>query len=470
MTGDREEKRKESKKNNESSILSHKLYKKKLTPPLLQIPNLKNSSWIHERLPEMLWAVLVIGNMKRDKALDFFRYVGKYVSQNNEFFDVTLSSIGKLPDDKIKLFIQHMLNYSGEIKNILRPLCLYHEIPALEIWTEYSKEPVPKEDFEKISNGIVKTFDHQSQAATDCRWVKLLCYILGGKMKLPNEEKVKEILEYPNYGEMTKVIPTIRASEIILKSDDLRWAEYFWKHSYDSTSCVPEEIFNKKIKSRQEKLSKEIENQRKHYADETKRVRNGLISHFFESCKDTNVDTRRETSFGLALYGLTIFTELIFYSISSAISGRLTLRSLTEIYINFEYLLKKEQEEPKIWDDFHGYGTGQSKLIYLKLKEIKKPITCVELDELSIIANEDKWIEFIPIDLGQWANLDLRKMSEFASVKDIYDMYYNYTSGFVHGTRGSLRESVYQRCLNPLHRFHRIPIFDLPLMPSVSTI
>jgi hypothetical protein len=98
-----------------------------------------------------------------------------------------------------------------------------------------------------------------------------------------------------------------------------------------------------------------------------------------------------------------------------------------------------------------------------------KQSKCVEIDELNIIVNEDRWVEFIPINLGQWENSDLRKMSEYADVKEIYDLYYNYTSGFVHGTRGALRESVYQKCLNPLHRFHRIPLFDLPLMPSVTS-
>jgi hypothetical protein len=58
-------------------------------------------------------------------------------------------------------------------------------------------------------------------------------------------------------------------------------------------------------------------------------------------------------------------------------------------------------------------------------------------------------------------------MAEYADVKEVYDLYYNYTSGFVHGTRGALRESVYQQCLNSLHRFHRIPSFSHPLMMSV---
>lgn len=453
----------------ETRLSGHKRHKKELIPPFLQIPSLSPSSWIHDRLPEMLWAGLIIGNMERAKALDFFRYVAKYVGDHQEFADITLSGISKVDKDKQEEFIKHILDYSKEVHILLRPLSIYPNIPSSDLWKKHLEKPVLAEDWKKISEGVKKTYDHQSQEATDCRWIKLLCLMIGGKMKFPKEmkETVEEIFNYPNKGDMKKVRPTIRASEIGLNKGDVEWPIHFWKHNYDSTDCVPEEAFSKKIKSRQKKLSKEIEDSRKHYIDESKKVRDELIKKFFDSCKTTKVNTRRETTFGLVLYSLSFFTEIIFYSSSSSITGRVALRTLIEIYINLEYLLKKEKEEPKIWDDFHNYGTGQTKLIYLKFKELGKKSHCVEPDELNLVVNEDKWAEFVPINLGQWGNSDLRKMSDYAGVKEIYDLYYNYTSGFVHGTRGALRESIYQMCLNPLHRFHRIPIFDLPLMPSV---
>ena len=453
----------------ESAISSHKRHKKELIPPFLQIPNLELTAWVHDRLPEMLWALLVVGNLERDKALEFFRYIGQYVFENQECFDVTLTGIGKLPPEKAKYFIKHMLSWSEDISVILRPLRLYPEIPASDIWNELLEEPVLEEDWIKVSESVVKTYVHQSQESTDCRWIKVLCLMLGGKLNFPisMKENVIEIFEYPNYGDMKMVRPTIRATEGALNNNDSTWSKFFWMHNYISTDCFPEDIYNKKIAVKRENLQNEIENTRKGFVSEIKQARNDLITHFFESVDETRVNPRHETSFGLALYGLTFFSEMIFYNVSSAITGRVVLRSLIEIYITFKYLLKKEQEEPRIWDDFHSYGTGQSKLIYLKLKEISAQSKCIELDELNIIVNEDKWIDFIPINLGHWGNTDLRRMSEYADVKEIYDLYYNYTSGFVHGTRGALRESIYQMCLNPLHKFHRIPISDFTAMPSV---
>jgi len=56
-----------------SGIAAHKRQKKALVPPFMAIPGLKFSSWINDRLPEMLWCALLISHLGRDRALDVFR-------------------------------------------------------------------------------------------------------------------------------------------------------------------------------------------------------------------------------------------------------------------------------------------------------------------------------------------------------------------------------------------------------------
>lgn len=48
-------------------------------------------------------------------------------------------------------------------------------------------------------------------------------------------------------------------------------------------------------------------------------------------------------------------------------------------------------------------------------------------------------------------------MSERSGLKDIYDIHYSWTSGYVHSTWGPIRESCFETCGNPLHRLHRFP-------------
>ena len=58
--------------------------------------------------------------------------------------------------------------------------------------------------------------------------------------------------------------------------------------------------------------------------------------------------------------------------------------------------------------------------------------------------------------MGAWDNKNLRKMSQEADAKDIYDKYYDWPSGYVHSNWAAVRDSTFELCLNPLHRFHRI--------------
>jgi hypothetical protein len=198
-----------------------------------------------------------------------------------------------------------------------------------------------------------------------------------------------------------------------------------------------------------------------------KEVRDELITHLLNTSKSSSLDSRHEGIFGLALYGMTIFLETIFYRTASSVTGRLSLRILLETLITLEYGLKKEKTDPTVWTAYRTYGAGQLKLMHLKLGESSEEIFCIDRKELEYNANEDKWIEFVSINLGHWDGADLRKMSEEVGLKVLYDSYHDYASGFGHASWGAVRESVYQRCMNPLHRFHRLPTFDLPLMPSI---
>jgi hypothetical protein len=140
------------------------------------------------------------------------------------------------------------------------------------------------------------------------------------------------------------------------------------------------------------------------------------------------------------------------------VQGRLAIRTLVECFIVLAYLLKRE--EVGLWKKYRTYGTGQAKLNFLKMIDFESDElpTHISLDELERLANEDMWQELVDIELGHWAGSDLRKMSEDAGVKTVYDKYYGWPSGYVHGQWGAVRDTVFGQCLNPLHRFHRVPM------------
>jgi hypothetical protein len=125
------------------------------------------------------------------------------------------------------------------------------------------------------------------------------------------------------------------------------------------------------------------------------------------------------------------------------------------------------KDDPALWLQYRRYGAGQGKLAFLKnIREEEAP-EFVDLKLLEGLADEDMWLEFQDIQIGHWANLNLRTMSEQAGVKDVYDKFYDWSSGYAHGHWLSVRDTVFINCVNPLHRFHRIPGPPVRVMPSV---
>jgi uncharacterized protein DUF5677 len=187
-----------------------------------------------------------------------------------------------------------------------------------------------------------------------------------------------------------------------------------------------------------------------------KDIRVALEQHCYKTAVTTAVDVRHDTSFGFAFYALSILDELLSIGNSQAIVRRIALRSIVETYITFAYLVT--QDKDKLWSSYRTYGSGQAKLAFLKLEEISGDLhTFVQKEILESLANEDSFQEHLSINLGYWDNMNLRKMAENAGCKDIYDQYYAWISSYMHGQWGSVRDSVFTTCLNPLHRLHRIP-------------
>ena len=445
----------------ESSLAEHRQYKKKLEPPFTQI-DFTPSSWINDRPPDMLWAVLAIEYWPRNKALSFFRHVGKFVHDNPDCHDVTFTGINKYIEEKRQKIIRHITSWSTDTKEMLRPTMLFDNMPAISDWKMYLEDYIPEKDWERLSNAILKTLWHQSEEATDCRWIKILCEMLGGKLHF--NESMKEtalgILEYPNYGDLSHIKPTIRALEITpsikITKDDLKWPMDFWKACHKNTLCSPE-----KSKIGEIFIKEDRKNERNYYLEETRRIRMAIIEHFFNMSTTTAIDARYDACFGFSLYAFTLFTEIVFYNIDYAIAGRMILRALVECLITFKYLFDKDNED--LWKSYRAYGSGQAKLIYLKLQELKDMPDSIDIEVMEKIANEDMWLEFVSINLGHWDNIDLRKMSEEVGLKEIYDRFYSWTSGYIHASWTALRESVYGRCFNPLHRFHKLPTSEFPM-------
>lgn len=449
---------------NISRLGQHQQHRSKLTPPLLQIPQMTTSSWSDDHMPEMLWAALLTSVLKRSDYLDCFRRIAivcrewflraeseeqKPDPEADLNFMVILdhTKLSELSDDQFQRFIEiplsHPLGYAA-----LRPLLLIESLPGRERWIHVLAVQPTNDDWQTLAHAIAGVFDHQSERSTDIRWFKLIVPIISRRMFFPESmaEQLEELRLFPDKGDMRSVRPLIRSAEMSLRRHPATlWVASFWSEMLQRTACIDPSA-DEQYSFVETALD----------PDALYAARYQVIQRFKDNLSAKRVDGRLDSAFGLVLYALAILEEIGFHRIQTRILGRIALRSLVETNITLRYLAFKDDEN--LWKSYRAYGAGQAKLAFLKAQELEGDLPrFIDEDALFQIANEDIWQEFLDIDLGHWSSSNLRKLATECGAKDLYDQYYDWTSGFVHGHWGAVRDTNFITCHNPLHRLHRIP-------------
>jgi len=161
---------------NRTPISGHKQIGSKLIPPFVSTMGGKLGlcSWMNDRLPEMLWSALITASCERARALEHFRRIINFVARHEsryELNDLTHSGIAKLKPTLQNELI-HFIVQPPEVANALATLRLFSTLPGAEVWN--SALPSIDPDVELLMTAVGNTLWHQSQEATDCRWVRLM--------------------------------------------------------------------------------------------------------------------------------------------------------------------------------------------------------------------------------------------------------------------------------------------------------
>ncbi len=425
----------------------------RIKSPFEKLGSIAFSSWIYEVLPDVLWSSLIVTHLDRHKALSTFRNIITIINNNKELLDgamVVHSQIGKFDDKLFDVLFSWIAN-DLELKKCLAPLLLVESLPDRTHWKRLLGD-MPLDDASLLlSSAIAECFDHQSQAATDCRWFRVMTRFAQEKIRFDRsmDEKVQQIVNYPNMGDMRSVRPSIRAMEMVTRADPKDgtppYNELFWDEFWRRTEC----IFAKSATSIGTIDLKML-------FEKVVEIDNDLAQHFSKSVITTKTDPRHDGAFGLVFY----LSHLLLLSTArgngKTVVGRLILRTAVEVYITLSYLVKKDDET--IWLQFRNYGNGQNKLSYLKYINLDEAPSFISSSTLEEYLNEDIWHEYLDIKLGAWDGNDLRRMATDAGEKEFYDRFYDVLSGYTHGNWMAVMHLIFGQCLNPLHRFHRMPI------------
>lgn len=436
---------------NHSSLSDHDFNRGKFITPINKVlaGNMKDNPWFQLRLPEYLWLALILKYYGREDGLVKCNLLLRKVSEYKSLIELPkFSSILNLPDDEQKkLFIQFSEIIDNEAVAPLTAIFTYTDARcfATHFFTQISLE----ERIESINEVISKLSYHQTEFATDLRFLVVYYLLLVGQLHT-SKENLELLMQYPTLTHsnetMRMIRPMIRAIEVGLPNDiNNDYLNTFWEGVSRLSDC---ELF--KIDIKPEHNGAEM------YISKIKE----FLQYYTELFTSTRpLDNRMLVILGIATYSYKRLLEVVEHNLYQTIVGRSVVRVLIENYIMLKYLLKNESSHKDIWTEYQYYGIGQYKLIVEKHRESGKDLSDshVMYDYMDLLVNEYKDEEFIDMDTSYFNNDAIRVKAQKVDEKELYGLYYDYDSAFEHGLWGAIRESSLLKCNSPSHQYHCVP-------------
>jgi hypothetical protein len=150
----------------------------------------------------------------------------------------------------------------------------------------------------------------------------------------------------------------------------------------------------------------------------------------------------------------------------------LILRSMTDGYITLAWIF----EEPGTRaDQYIKFGLGQRKLW---LEHFKADLTAKgekDVDNNPFVKaaterlNAERFEHLTEVSIGSWSEQSTRDMAEQAGCLGLYRFAYTPFSAAVHNMWHHIADYNLERCSNPLHQFHRVPV-DPELEPDIDYV
>lgn len=438
-----------------SKLSDHTFKKGKFITPINSLPLIQEfedeKSWTYGRMPEYLWIGLLLKYYGRDEGLrKSYGIISTLHKLAPDLYTARLSQVLKLDTDIQKRFYDYIV--SNGAKEALAPLTIFLTASKAPVFSEYfyCSEQSAEDRCESIIQAMHDIMDHQSNEATDIRFVALYFNLLSGKLHL-QKEQVNLLMTYPVSKQTDEIMrmarPTVRSLEMMVLTFEKAESVYlkeFWRCVSEMTDCsifvieFPEE--KRDITAYMEKLHEVI----------------AYLSELFVSANP--LDEKMNVLLGIATYSYKRLKEIYEHQLFNSISGRSCVRVLIENYIMMRYLVKNEPSHDNIWRDYQLYGMGLYKLVLARHRESAVSDQS-HFDEryIEALVNEFKGEEFIDMDTKYFDKQNIRLKAESVGEKELYGLYYDYDSSFEHGLWGAIRESSLLKCNNPAHKYHCVP-------------
>lgn len=434
-----------------TKLSSYKFKKGKFISPWNEFMNPvdDNKSWTYGRLPEYIWIALIFHKYGRQEGFKRLSPILYTIKDKTSLTHIRMSDFLLASEAEKECIFNALFDNAG--LECLAPLTVVitGEIDSM-FALKFSNSMLIEERVKIIQDCMQKVMGHQSNEATDIRYIPLVYSLICGKLHVMKEQGdmlFKYQLVEHSSEEMRMIRPLVRSSELVLltmeKANDT-YLDVFWSAISELTEC---DLYIMGF-------DKERADTKKYYV----LVKDifGYFQQLYEACDP--LDKRMKVLFGIATYSFKRLEEAENHNLYNAISGRTIVLSMIENYIMMKYLVMLEKDNPSIWEEFETYGIGQYKLVLARHRESdNKREAHVDTNILEAIVNEYTFEEFQDMDTNYFNKDNIREKAKKVDEKDLFGLYYDYDSAFEHGLWGAIRESVMLKCNNPAHQYHCVP-------------
>lgn len=479
-----------------TTLQQHKREGKRLTPPLMTLPNIKLMYWLKDDFPDMLWLVMLTvkyedyGMVVARQIFDVFEehLVAEYgdlgaipkevwVSGRLTSFDTVPEKLHQPILEALKTRYLYESAFPKELDIILSK---YDGAPGSWLWhRDAPEEPYGDKDEENAEELLRQTIEAgwsgNTQSST---WAKIgvtSAMFSSGRVRITKAiaDDWSDLLpRYPHKlyeDERKRVESSMRAfyqGSLMRFGDEspnnfVEWAKEFWRKNWELYDC--EDVRGSKEEGEgDEDVENKISGYQKHLNESVEAIR----TEFLDVANTTNPDlydpTRHEVLTGIVSRVIRAVDVVVKDpNMWSTEHGSGLIRGLVEARIVFAWLVLKDDAE--LYEKFKAYGRGHLKLLKLHLEEYadKQETPNPELVEyIKALNDEVNWdiseeFQDISLNANFAGNTNSRKMADEVGLGDEYRFMFAPASSTFHGEWQAIDQFALDACANPMHRGHR---------------
>ncbi len=477
-----------------SSLAEHRRRGGKLVPPLATLSNLTPVAWLPDVLPDMLWLCSLIveddldGMRAANAALKLIDEAIRETTGGDLLplpVDGRLTRLEGVPEEARARAIELLMEKDGyELavpEDVAHALAMYPGAPGTWLIQPWLDRGITV-DWERAQAFLGKVIDAaahgQSLPATRAKFVALARWAASGKLHVPRDSTFELLPRYPHDltdDEMKLVESSTRATfGALLMADEhqpssegsdreqasnsrVDWARRFWRSNWSIFPCRPLED------STVSGDPGDIDALASLLRQETTALQERFIAVASTTDPDLYDPDRYEVLTGLVSAAIrSVWAAAMSPASWSAEHGLMVNRSVVEALITVRWLLHKN--EPEMYRRFKEYGRGHLKLLKLHVEEYIDDQADPPEDlrrfakYLETEVNADVGEEWQEIQLGgTFAGISTRDMADAVGMRSEYNFVFAPASSSTHREWVTLDRYALTRCMNPLHRWHRIP-------------